>query len=72
MEAQTNRALLRTAGRVIVVADSSKIGKRGFAKISDISAASDIVTDSEADRRRHRGDSSGWARQCTSSTYRPG
>jgi DeoR family transcriptional regulator, aga operon transcriptional repressor len=49
MEAQTNRVLLRTAGRVIVVADSSKIDKRGFAKISDIAAASDVVTDSDAD-----------------------
>ena len=49
MEAQTNRVLLRTAGRVIVVADSSKIDKRGFAKIIDISAASDVVTDSDAD-----------------------
>jgi DeoR family transcriptional regulator of aga operon len=45
VEAHTNRALLRAAGRVIVVADSSKVGKRGFAKIADISAASDIVTD---------------------------
>jgi DeoR family transcriptional regulator of aga operon len=46
VEAQTNRALLRSAQRVIVVADSSKIGKRGFAKISDVSAATDLVTDS--------------------------
>lgn len=46
VEAHTNRALLRAAERVIVVADSSKIGKRGFAKIADIAAASDIVTDS--------------------------
>jgi DeoR family transcriptional regulator of aga operon len=48
VEAHTNRALLRAAERVIVVADSSKIGKRGFAKIADIAAASDIVTDSHA------------------------
>jgi DeoR family transcriptional regulator of aga operon len=46
VEAHTNRALLRAAERVIVVADSSKIGKRSFAKISDISAAADFVTDS--------------------------
>lgn len=49
VEAHTNRALVRAAERVIVVADSSKIGKRGFARIVDISAASDIVTDSNAD-----------------------
>jgi DeoR family transcriptional regulator of aga operon len=47
-EAQTNRSLLRTASRVIVVADSSKIGRRGFARISELSAASDLVTDAEA------------------------
>lgn len=48
VEAHTNRALLRAAERVIVVADSSKIGKRGFARIAEIAAASDIVTDSQA------------------------
>ena len=48
VEAHTNRALVRSAARVIVVADSSKIGRRGFAKIGDIATASDIVTDDEA------------------------
>ena len=48
VEAHTNRALLRAAERVVVVADSSKIGKRGFARIAEIAAASDIVTDSQA------------------------
>jgi DeoR family transcriptional regulator of aga operon len=48
VEAHTNRALLRAAERVIVVADSSKIGKRGFAKISEIASAADVVTDSDA------------------------
>jgi DeoR family transcriptional regulator of aga operon len=46
IEAHTNRALVRAAERVMVVADSSKIGKRGFAKITDIATANDIVTDS--------------------------
>src|SRR3954454_6401726 len=49
VEAHTNRALVRAAERVIVVADSSKIGRRGFAKIGDIAVASDIVTDAGAD-----------------------
>ncbi|HVV23388.1 MAG TPA: DeoR/GlpR family DNA-binding transcription regulator [Pseudonocardiaceae bacterium] len=49
VEAHTNRALVTAAERVIVVADSSKIGKRGFAKICDLAAASDIITDSAAD-----------------------
>jgi DeoR family transcriptional regulator of aga operon len=49
VEAHTNRALVRAAERVIVVADSSKIGKRGFAKIADIATASDVVTDAHVD-----------------------
>jgi DeoR family transcriptional regulator of aga operon len=48
-EAQTNRAMLRSAERVIVVADSTKIGRRAFARISEISAVSDVVTDTGAD-----------------------
>jgi DeoR family transcriptional regulator of aga operon len=48
VEAQTNRCLLRTAERVVVVADSSKIGRRGFARISEIGAVSDLVTDAQA------------------------
>jgi len=51
VEAHTNRALVRAADRVVVAADSSKLGKRGFARICEISAASDIVTDSGADER---------------------
>jgi DeoR family transcriptional regulator, aga operon transcriptional repressor len=48
VEAQTNRCLLRTAERVIVVADSTKIGRRGFARISELSGVSELVTDAEA------------------------
>ena len=48
VEAQTNRALAGIADRVVVVADSSKLGKRGFARISDLSMASDLITDTEA------------------------
>jgi DeoR family transcriptional regulator of aga operon len=48
VEAQTNRALVRAAERVAVVADSSKLGRRGFAKIGDLSLVSDLVTDSGA------------------------
>jgi DeoR family transcriptional regulator of aga operon len=49
VEAHTNRALVRAAERVIVVADSSKIGKRGFARIVDVGAVSDIITDDRAE-----------------------
>jgi DeoR family transcriptional regulator, aga operon transcriptional repressor len=48
VEANTNRALVRAAERTIVVADSSKLGRRMFAKIVDIAAVSDIVTDALA------------------------
>jgi DeoR family transcriptional regulator, aga operon transcriptional repressor len=48
VEAQTNRSLLRAAARVIVVADSSKLGRRGFARIEEVGAVSDLVTDDEA------------------------
>jgi DeoR family transcriptional regulator, aga operon transcriptional repressor len=48
VEAHTNRALVRAAERIIVVTDSTKIGRRGFARICDIALASDIVTDSRA------------------------
>ncbi|UQX90273.1 DeoR/GlpR family DNA-binding transcription regulator [Jatrophihabitans telluris] len=49
VEAQTNRALLKSAERVIVVADSSKLGRRGFARISDLSAVTELITDDGAD-----------------------
>lgn len=51
VEAHTNRALLRAAEQVIVVADSTKIGKRGFARIAEIAAASDIVTNDGTDAK---------------------
>ncbi len=51
VEAQTDRAILNTAERVIVVADGTKIGRRAFARISEISAVGDIVTDHTADRQ---------------------
>lgn len=49
VEAQTNRAILNAAERVIVVTDSTKVGRRAFARISEISAVSDLVTDAGAD-----------------------
>ncbi|GAA3635008.1 DeoR/GlpR family DNA-binding transcription regulator [Kineosporia mesophila] len=49
VEAQTNRAMLLSAEMVIVVADGTKVGRRCFARISEITAVSDLVTDSTAD-----------------------
>ena len=48
VEASTDRTLVRAAERIIVAADSSKIGRRAFAKIIDVGAVSDIVTDAKA------------------------
>ncbi|GAA1144573.1 DeoR/GlpR family DNA-binding transcription regulator [Kribbella jejuensis] len=45
MEAQTDLAFLRRAARSVVIADSSKIGRVTFARISLLSGVSDIVTD---------------------------
>lgn len=48
MEAQLNKKMIQTAQRVIVLADSSKFGKRGFGKICEIEEVDEIITDSEA------------------------
>lgn len=49
VEAQTNRAMLDAAERVVVVADATKVGRRAFARISEVSAVGDLVTDAAAD-----------------------
>ncbi len=43
------RRMIESSGEVIVAADSTKIGRRAFAKITDISSAGTIVTNSDAD-----------------------
>lgn len=45
MEATTDAAFLQQARRRVVVADSSKIGKVTFARISPLAGISDLVTD---------------------------
>ncbi len=45
VEAQTNRALIERARRVIVVADASKIGQAAFARICPLGAVDELVTD---------------------------
>jgi DeoR family transcriptional regulator of aga operon len=45
MEAQTDLAFLRRARRSVVIADSSKLGKVTFARISLLSGVTDVVTD---------------------------
>jgi DeoR family transcriptional regulator, aga operon transcriptional repressor len=49
VEAHTNAVMLRCARRVVVVADSSKIGKVAFAQICEVGAVSELITDAAAD-----------------------
>jgi DeoR family transcriptional regulator, aga operon transcriptional repressor len=49
MEAQTDRAFLDRSRRVVVVADSSKLGRSAFARICDVSEIDDLITDEQAD-----------------------
>jgi DeoR family transcriptional regulator, aga operon transcriptional repressor len=45
VEAHTNGVMIAHARRVIVVADSSKIGKVAFARICEITSVSGLITD---------------------------
>jgi DeoR family transcriptional regulator, aga operon transcriptional repressor len=47
-EASTNAALVQRAAKTIVVADASKLGRAGFARICDVSAIDTIITDTSA------------------------
>ncbi|MDQ8706109.1 DeoR/GlpR family DNA-binding transcription regulator [Streptomyces sp. LHD-70] len=49
--AEIGATIARQAARTIVVADSSKIGKRGFTQIAPISAVNVLVTDAGADEK---------------------
>lgn len=46
MEACLNKAMIKASMKTIVLADSSKFGRRGFSKICDIDAVDHIITDS--------------------------
>jgi DeoR family transcriptional regulator, aga operon transcriptional repressor len=50
VEAHTNRALIERAQRVVVVADSSKIGRVAFARICELEGVHEMITDAGADR----------------------
>lgn len=47
MEASLNRVMMQTAQKTIVLADSSKFGRRGFSKITDMEDIDHIITDSK-------------------------
>ena len=46
MEAQLNRKMIQAAQKTIVLADSSKFGKRGFGRICGLEDVEQIITDS--------------------------
>lgn len=45
MEAHLNREMIRVSQKTIVLADSTKFGKRGFGKICDFEDIDEIITD---------------------------
>ncbi len=45
-EAELNRQMMLTAQKTIVLADSSKFGRRGFARIANLEDIDMIITDS--------------------------
>lgn len=51
MEAELNRAMMQAAQKTIVLADSTKFGRRGFSKICDLEDVDEIITDSNAQPR---------------------
>src|SRR5579875_1858430 len=53
-EAQTNRALIRSAKRVVVVADHSKWGIVGLSTIATLEKVHTLVTDAELDEPARR------------------
>ena len=50
VEAHTNAVMIRHADRVVLVADSSKIGKVTFARICEAGEVDELITDRAADR----------------------
>jgi DeoR family transcriptional regulator of aga operon len=47
-EAHLNQKMMKAAQKTIVLADSSKFGKRGFGKICSLEEVDQIITDKEA------------------------
>ncbi|MDR1983658.1 MAG: DeoR/GlpR family DNA-binding transcription regulator [Prevotellaceae bacterium] len=45
MEATLNRVMMKVSQKTIVLADSSKFGRRGFSKICDLNSVDHIITD---------------------------
>ena len=48
IEAHTNNVMIQRAGRVIVVADGSKVGRLALARICEASSIDELITDASA------------------------
>jgi len=55
MEANLNQVMIQAAQKVVVMADSSKFGRRGFGKICDLDAVDHIITDKYVPSKNSRG-----------------
>lgn len=50
MEASLNKVMIKAAQRIIVLADSSKFGRKGFGRICGLEEVDQIITDSGIDK----------------------
>ena len=50
-EASLNKQMIKAAQKIIVLADSSKFGRKGFGKICGIEDVDQIITDSGIDKK---------------------
>ncbi len=46
MEANLNRVMIKSSQKTVVLADSTKFGRRGFSKICDVEEVDQVITDS--------------------------
>ncbi|SDX06564.1 transcriptional regulator, DeoR family [Lutibacter oricola] len=51
MEASLNKEMIKAAQKIIVLADSSKFGRKGFGKICGLDEVDQIITDNNIDKK---------------------
>jgi DeoR family transcriptional regulator of aga operon len=54
MEASLNKAMIKSAQKTIVLADSSKFGRKGFGRICGLEEIDQIITDSGIDEKTQK------------------
>ncbi len=70
-EAMTNAALVERASKAVVVADSSKLGRTGFARICDVAAIETVITDDAATDEQVAESGCGWGERSSCLTLKP-